>query len=341
MQASRCLKNIDFHVLYNEDCLDTARRLASDSVNLIYVDPPFYTDRIFQRGKYRFDDTWDDVDEYISWLKPKLEEFKRILQKTGSIYIHSDWHISHNIKVLADRIFGRTNFLNEIVWQRQSSHNDASQGSRHFGRIHDSIFIYTMSSDYTWNQQYTPYSESHLKSAYRHVEPESNRRYALGDLTGPGGASKGNPKYEFLGNERYWRYSKQKMKNLLAAGKISHKEGRLPYLKRYLDEMKGKPIQDIWTDIPPEKGKKYRYPTQKPVKLLSRIIKTSSNPGDLIYDPFMGSGTSGVVCSKLSRNWIGSDTSCEACKLAFERLKALGCKVFFEFWANLHICEPV
>ncbi len=341
MRASRYLKTSKYHVLYNEDCLETAQRLSDNFVDLIYTDPPFYTDRLFQRGNYRFDDRWDDVDEYMFWLKPRLQEFKRILKSTGSIYIHCDWHVSHNIKVLADKIFNRSNFLNEIIWKRQSSHNDASQGSRHYGRIHDSIFVYAMSSDYTWNQQYTPYSESYLKSAYRHVDPESNRKYALGDLTGPGGASKGNPKYEFLGAERYWRYSKQKMEKLLASGKISHKKGRLPYLKRYLDEMNGRQLQDIWSDIPPEKGNNYKYPTQKPERLIRRIVKTSSNEGQVLYDPFVGSGTSGVVCSRLSRNWIGSDISCEACNLTFERLQALDCQVFFEPWMNLHVCEPI
>jgi len=156
----------------------------------------------------------------------------------------------------------------------------------------------------------------------------------LGDLTGPGGATKGNARYEFLGVTRYWRYSKEKMFKLFMKERIHYKEGRVPLLKRYLDEMKGRPVQDLWTDIKPVSCGEMQYPTQKPEELLKRIIRTSSNPGQIVFDPFAGSSTSGVVSINLSRYWIGSEISEEACKFSLERLENSGCEV--SYFPNLH-----
>ena len=319
------------YVLFHEDCLETSRRLQSASIDLIYADPPFFSGRSYNTAEYGFDDRWKGLSDYLDWIAPRIKEFKRILKPTGTIYLHCDWHVSHYLKVLADRTFGHTRFLNEIIWQRQSSHNDASQGSRHFGRVHDNILVYTMSRKYVWNQQYVQYDEAYLKRAYRHVEPESGRKYALGDLTAPGGATKNNARYEFAGMERYWRYSQTNMLELLAMGRIVYARGKVPLLKRYLDEMKGKPLQDVWTDIRPVSTSRQNlhYPTQKPESLLTRIISTSSSPGQLIYDPFVGSGSTGAVCFKLSRKWIGSEVSARACRASLNRLAALGCEVVF------------
>jgi len=314
------------YVLFHEDCLQTTRRLSEPSVDLIYVDPPFFSGRSYGTGAHGFDDKWSGLGEYLSWMTPRLIEFRRILKPKGSVYIHCDLHASHYLKVLADSVFGIANFLNQIEWKRQSSHNDVRQGSRHFGRIHDSILLYAASSDYEWNQQYVEYDEEYVRRTYRYVEPETGRRYALGDLTAPGGAAKNNARYEFLGFDRYWRYSRRRMSELLSAGKISHRNARVPRLRRYLDEMHGKPLQDIWSDIKPLSRHELRYPTQKPEELLSRIITTSSNRNQLVYDPFVGSGTSAAVCFKLSRRWIGSEISRHACRITMNRLAALGCK---------------
>lgn len=317
------------YVLFHEDCLETSRRIPDDSIDLIYMDPPFFSGRSYYTCEYRFDDRWKDLSDYLGWITPRLKEFKRILKETATIYIHCDSHVSHYLKVLADSIFARKNFLNEIVWKRQSSHNDVRQGSRHFGRVHDTILVYAISRKYVWNQQYLHYDESYVKRRYRYVEPRSGRRYALGDLTGPGGAAKGNARYNLLGVERYWRYSHSKMLELLAAGRIECKDGEVPRLRRYLDEMAGIPVQDVWTDIKPvlNSRQSIRFPTQKPEALLDRIIRISSNSGHVIYDPFSGSGTSAAVCFKLSRRWIGSETSKRACLATANRLAALGCKV--------------
>jgi DNA modification methylase len=318
--------------LFNEDCLQTARRLPDSSVDLIYLDPPFFSGRDYNTGRIGFGDKWESLAGYLSWMSPRLGEFKRILRNTGTIYIHCDWHASHYIKVLADSILGYSNFLNEIVWKRQSCHNDASQGSRHFGRVHDTILTYARSSNYVWNQQYEPYNDSYVKKAYRFTEQATGRRYALGDLTGPGGASKGNPHYRFLGVERYWRFSRKRMSQLLGQDRIHHVKGRVPLLKRYLDEMRGKPLQDVWTDIEPVANSKQglRFPTQKPEQLLRRIIRTSTNPDQVVYEAFAGSGTGGAASFELSRRWIGSEISVHACHIILNRMRAMNCEIDFE-----------
>jgi DNA modification methylase len=323
--------------LFNEDCLETSKRLANSSIDLIYADPPFFTGRLHSMNGCSFDDVWANPEEYIDWIKPRLKELQRILKPTGSVYIHCDWHISHYLKVLADSIFERNNFVNEIIWKRQTSHNDSKQGSTHFGRIHDTILVYAGSQKYVWNQQYVPYDEIYLERTYKYVEKTTARRYALGDLTGPGGASKGNPLYEFLGVKRYWRFSKVKMVELFSTGKIAHKKGKVPLLKRYLDEMRGKPVQDIWTDIPPNCKKNGRFPTQKPEALLERIIQTSSNIDQVVYEPFSGSASGAVVCHRLSRQWIGSELAKNACSFAVDRLAVEGCdlKLFSNNELNL------
>jgi DNA modification methylase len=317
------------YTLFQEDCLVTARKLPHGVVDLIYADPPLFTGRSFRTGPKGFDDRWNGLPQYLKWAAPRLREFKRILKLSGTLYLHCDWHASHYLKVLADSIFGYTNFINEIVWRRQSSHNDSRQGSRHFGRVHDSILVYTLSADYVWNQQFTKYDEDYLKRSYRYVEKESGRRYALGDVTAPGGAAKRNARYEFEGIERYWRYSKLRMRELREAGRIVCEKDEVPRLKRYLDEMRGKPVQDVWTDIKPVSTSRQNlhFPTQKPEGLLERIIGISSREGQVVYDPFVGSGTCGAVCYQMARKWIGSETSSHACRVALNRLAALGCEV--------------
>jgi len=326
---ARYLEGLGDYCLFHEDCLETSRRLPESSIDLIYADPPFCTGRSHHMHGYEFEDRWSGLREYLDWMTPRLGEFKRILKQTGTLYLHCDWHVSHYLKVLVDTLFGAETFLNEIVWKRQSAHNDARQGSRHFGRVHDSILVYTKSSRYVWNQQYAAYDENYVERAYRYVDPETGRRYALGDLTAPGGAAKRNAHYEFLGVERYWRYGKPRMFELLLMGRIRHAKGKVPLLKRYLDEMPGRPIQDVWTDIGPVSPKSVLYPTQKPEDLLSRIITTSSNENQLVYDPFAGSGTAGAVCFRTSRRWIGSEISQHACRLALNRLISRGCNVSF------------
>ena len=222
------------------------KKLSSNSVNLCYLDPPFFANRIFEakgkRGKiHSFDDTWGgDFDSYLECMKSVLQECHRVLKKTGSLYLHCDWHASHYLKIECDRIFGRKNFRNEIIWRRHNSHNDTKQGCKLFGRVHDVILFFTKSDDYVWNPMYEPYPKEFVEKYYKHVEEETGRKYALGDLSGPGGRSKGNPRYKFMGITRYWRYNEKKMKQLKKEGRIiQRRKGTVPVQKRYLDEMPG------------------------------------------------------------------------------------------------------
>ena len=318
------------------DSYQTLKQLHLDSVDLIYIDPPFFANRVFEVEKksgktISFDDTWsNDIGSYLNYMKKTFIECKRVLKNTGSIYVHCDWHASHYLKITLDEIFGYQNFQNEIVWRRHNSHNDTKQGSKHLGRVHDTILFYSKSKDCTWNPIYQPYPDDYVKKFYRHIEPETGRRYAHGDLSGPGGHSKGNPRYEFLGVTRYWRFSKTNMKKLYSEGKIIQtKPGNVPVMKRYLDDMPGLMLQDVWDDVKSvqvTKTESCDYPTQKPLRLLERIIEISSNPNDVVLDPMCGSGTTLEAAKRLNRKYIGIDKNSDAVKITHKRLQKLNCK---------------
>lgn len=210
------------------------------------------------------------------------------------------------------------------------SHSDAKQGAKRFGSSHDVILFYSKTDAYTWNQLYEPFSQDYVDKFYKNIEPKTGRKYQLDNLVGPGGAAKGNPFYEFLGVKRYWRYSKENMEKLYKEGRIIQvKPGSVPRYKRYLDEMKGVPYQDVWDDIKriAQSGESLGYPTQKPEALLDRMIQTSSNPTDIVLDPFCGCGTAIAVAYKLGRRWVGIDVSPTACKLMAKRMRSLRAKV--------------
>jgi DNA modification methylase len=322
---------VDTRIIYCGDNLDQLARLPDRCVDVIYIDPPFNSNRNYEifwgetKEKRAFDDRHASTAAYVDFMRPRCVELHRVLKDTGSFYYHCDWHASHYVKVMLDQIFEENQFINEVVWKRQSAHNDAKQGSKHFGRVHDSIFLYAKGSGYVFHHQYKPYDPEYVKSFYRHVESGTGRRYRLGDLTAPGGAapSKGNPHYEFLGVTRYWRYSEENMKRLYEQGRIMQsKPGRVPQYKRYLDEGKGTPIGTVWDDIGPVlKTASVGYPTQKPLPLLERIIKTSSDEGDIILDAFCGCGTALEAAEKLGRQWIGIDISPTACQVMAKRLR--------------------
>jgi|SRR5579862_4611804 len=174
--------------------------------------------------------------------------------------------------------------------------------------------------------RYIAYDKKYISKTYRFREKGNGRRFALGDLTAPGGPNKGNPKYEFMGVTRYWRYSKERIKDLLENDRIVQRSpGSVPLLKRYLDEMMGKPAQDVWDDLRLVRGKeKCGYPTQKPQKLLERLIYASTDPGDLVIDPVCGSGSTLVAADRLGRKWLGIDISKQSCSLSVKRLRGLG-----------------
>jgi DNA modification methylase len=351
------------------DNLDVLRRhVASESVDLVYLDPPFnsnanYNVLFAQHGEKAaaqikaFGDTWawdtvaattyqaaveeggavaatlrafrtmlgtSDMLAYLSMMAPRLVELRRVLRSTGSLYLHCDPTASHYLKLLLDSVFGPERFLNEIVWRRSSSiHNDAGQGSRHFGRSHDVILRYAKGSAPTWKQPFTPLSEGYVAASYRYVEPETGRRFRVGPLTGPGGAAKGNPVYEWRGHTRAWRVSRTTMEGLEGEGRLYYSRTGYVGRKLYLDESKGSPVQDVWTDVPALSGshsERLGYPTQKPIALLERIIEASSGYGDVVLDPFCGCGTAVEVAQDLGRRWIGIDITHIAMGLIKHRL---------------------
>src|SRR5450759_1931725 len=202
---------VDTRVIYCGDNLDQLRKLPEACVDLIYIDPPFNSNHNYEvfwgetKEKRSFEERHASTQAYIDYMRPRCVELHRVLKKTGSFYYHCDWHASHYVKVMLDQIFGENNFVNEIIWKRQSAHSDAKQGSKHLGRVHDTIFLYSGGGEYQFKHLYLPYDEDYIEKFYRHIEAETGRRYSLGDITAPGGAapSKGNPFYEFLGVERY------------------------------------------------------------------------------------------------------------------------------------------
>jgi DNA modification methylase len=305
-------------------------------VNLIYIDPPFDTGADFsftasvpeadedgeediaftkqpsliEQKAYR--DTWGrGIDSYLHWLYETAVLLHELLADDGSLVVHLDWYIGPYGRVVLDEVFGPDRFVNQIIWKRQTAHSDAKQGSQHLGRVHDCLYLFSKSDSPIWNQFHTPHDQKYIDSHYSNVEPGTQRRYRLDNLTAPGGATKGNPYYEFLGVTRYWRYSKERMEQLYKEGRVVlPKSGQVPAYKRYLDEMPGLPGQDIWTDINPINSQAIEalgYPTQKPSKLLERIINLLSNEDSLVLDCFVGSGTTAAVAEKLNRRWIACD----------------------------------
>ena len=264
---------------------------------------------------------------YLVMMAPRLVELDRVLKPSGSLYLHCDPTAGHYLKILLDTTFGKESFVNEIVWKRSSAHSDARQGSKHYGRLHDTILLYAKSRSRTWNQLYQQYDEEYVKTFYSNIEPETGRRFQYGDLTGPGGAAKGNPEYEFMGVTRFWRYTKEHMAELQRDGRIAFRpKGQVPRLKRYLDEAKGMPSQSVWTDIRPLinfGSESLGYATQKPEALLERMIQASSNEGDVVLDPFCGCGTAVAAAEKLKRKWMGIDITHLAVALMKNRMRTM------------------
>lgn len=297
-------------------------------LKLIYIDPPFDVGADFSLDieiggetfhkepnlleQIAYRDTWGrGADSFISMLYERLILMRDLLAADGSIYVHMGWGVSHYVRSILDEVFGKDRALNQIIWKRQTAHSDSGQGSEHLGRLHDVILLYSKDSTYTWNMQYGPYSDDYLRTHYKKVEPETGRRYELDNIIGPGGTSKGNPVYEFLGVTRPWRYSRETMERLYGEGRIIQPSlGAVPRYKRYLDEMPGVPVQDLWDDvnsINSQAKEAVGYATQKPEALIERIIRLSSNPDDLVGDFFCGSGTTAAVAERLGRKWIATD----------------------------------
>jgi DNA modification methylase len=356
-------KQSEPNTLYYGDNLDILGRYVDDeSIDLIYLDPPFNSARNYnvlfaeQDGSRAaaqirvFEDTWqwdeaaasayhevveaggavsevlqafrlflgdNDMLAYLSMMAPRLKELRRVLKETGSLYLHCDPTASHYLKLLMDAVFSPANFRNEIIWKRTSAHSDSST----CGNAHDSILLYSKSDDFVWNKQYQTYDADYVNSHYRNVD-ENGRKYRTGDLTATG-LSGGGYEYEWKGVTKLWRCPLETMNELDAKGRIKYtRTGTAEYI-RYLDEMPGVPLQDVWSDISPinsQAGERLGYPTQKPTALLERIIAASSNEGDTVLDPFCGCGTTIAAAQKLKRRWIGIDITHLAINLIRTRL---------------------
>jgi adenine specific DNA methylase Mod len=293
----------------------------------------------------------NDMMAYLTMMAVRLVELQRVLKPTGTLYLHCDPAASHYLKVLLDAIFGAENYRNEISWRRSSAHNDTKQGSKKYGNIRDVIFFYSKSKTWTWNPQYTSYSDSYTASMYRYIDAKSGRRYRKDNLTAA--KAGGDTRYEWrikrptsgewsadLDDEsltpktdweykgilpygkRIWAYSKANMRQHAIEGRIVYsKKSGMPNYKRYLDEMPGVALQNDWDDIMPASGNEsLGYPTQKPLALMERIIRASSNEGDTVLDPFCGCGTTIHGSQKLNRQWAGIDITHLAISLIEKRL---------------------
>ena len=268
----------------------------------------------------------NDMMAYLTHMAVRLVELHRVLKATGSIYLHCDPTASHYLKVLMDAVFGNPNYVNEISWKRTTTKSDFQQGAVNWPRIHDTILYYAKDFEELeiFHQPFGTYDQEYIDAKYGKFDPDG-RRYMLDNLTAPGAGARGHPTYEFLGVTRFWRYGKEKMEQLLAEGRvIQPSPGAVPRYKRYLDEMKGIAIGDTWTDINAINSmaqERLGYPTQKPVALLERILSASSNPGDVVLDPFCGCGTTVHAAEKLGRQWIGIDITHLSISLIEKRLK--------------------
>lgn len=313
-------------------------------VDLIYIDPPFdskaeYKKKITLRGKEvaserttfeekQYTDIWSN-DDYLQFMYERLILLRELLSENGSIYVHCDYHQNHYLRCVLDEVFGRENFLNEIVWKRaETVKGNSGQGSKWFGENTDTIFFYRRSGDHRFNPQFKPYTQEYIDAFYKYFEPETNRQYRLISMTAPGGDGKGNPFYEVMGVSRHWRYSMERMNDLIAKGLVVQtKPGNVPQRKLYLDEGQGVPLQNLWDDIPglaAVDGERTGYPTQKPEVLLERIIKISTDVDDLVFDCFMGSGTTQEAAMRLGRRFIGADINLGAIQTTSKRLIEVG-----------------
>ncbi|MEI8133693.1 MAG: site-specific DNA-methyltransferase [bacterium] len=266
---------------------------------------------------------------YLVSMTLRVAEIYRVLKPTGSFYFHCDPTASHYLKLVIDTIFcsRKGEFLNEIIWKRaETVKGNFGQGSHRYDGNTDTIFFYSKTTEQNiFHQEFAEYSEDYISQFYKFVEPETGRRYRLISMIGPGGAAKGNPQYEVMGVTRFWRYSKKKMEEFIQQGLVVQTNpGTVPSKKLYLDDGKGVAIQSLWDDIPAlhaTASERLGYPTQKPEALLERIIKASTNEGDLVLDAYCGCGTTIAVAQHLNREWIGIDITYQSISLMLKRLE--------------------
>lgn len=263
------------------DCLERIKELDSDSIDLVYMDPPFFTQKIQKLSsnegiEFVFDDSWNSIEEYLEYISTRIRECKRVLKKTGSIFVHCDRNASHYIKIELDKIFGNNNFQSEIIW----TYKRWSNSKKGLLNNHQVIFFYSKSRDFKFNKMYTDYSET--------TNVDQILQDRVRDKQGKS------------------RYKKDENGNVVMS-----------------QDKKGVPLSDVW-EIPylnPKAKERVGYPTQKPIILLERIIRLVTQEGDIVLDPFAGSGTTLVAAKILNRNFYGIDKTEDAVNLSRTRLK--------------------
>lgn len=348
-------------LIYGDNLLAMAALLAGDAergslrnkIDFIYIDPPFdskadYRTKItlpdteIQQSpsileQFAYSDTWaDGTASYLQMITPRLVLIRELLSDVGSLYIHIDRSVGPYVKIIADEVFGRYNFENEIVWRRTTSRG----GSEYYNHVHDNILFYTRSGCGIWNQQHTPYTSEYLDGQFRKVDAEG-RRYRESPLTAPGrrDGDSGKPwrgvDPNQMGKGRHWAVPgflrhlisaeaqcnvQRSLDELESQGRIvwaRDGEGR-PNVVQYTDDLPGVEIQSIWTDIGLEAGPE--YDTRKPERLIERLMLSSSNKDSIVADFFIGSGTTAAVAERLGRRWIASDLGKPACMITRKRL---------------------
>jgi len=366
--------------LYFGDNLFVLRdEIKSESVDLVYLDPPFNSKRdynlLFKTPKGHdsdaqiaaFEDSWHwgeqaerefaellhqgntDVSEmiqslrrflnesdmmaYLVMMANRLVELHRVLKSSGSLYLHCDPTASHYLKIVLDTVFGAVNFQNEIIWKRSAAHG----GAVSYNDIHDVILYYSKSEKPTWNSPRAPFDESYLESHYSNID-ENGRRYQLVSAHGAGDGvpRKFGDKVIAPPAGRHWM-SQEHIDKMTAEGRVVFTKSGMPRYKRYLDESDGVPLGSVWDDIFPinsQAAERLGYPTQKPLVLLERIIKASSNEGDVVLDPFCGCGTAVHAAQTLKREWIGIDITHLAISLIEKRMKDAFPNISFEIYGT-------
>ncbi len=352
--------NFKNRTIWTGDNLDIMRGMNSESVDLIYLDPPFNSNRTYsapvgsKAAGAAFKDSWSLSDLDVAWMGiiadkhpgmykvleasgvahgkgmqsylcmmgVRILEMHRLLKPAGSIYLHCDPTASHYLKLLMDAVFGQENFRSEITWRRTNAKGLAFKS---YPNNADFLLYYSKAESFTWNRPFRSHDPTYLKKFYRHVDPKTGRRYLLDNLANPN-SDRPNLTYEFLGVTRVWRWTRKRMQKAYEQGLVvQQRPGAVPRLKRYLDEMKGAPVDTIWDDVKPvqaQSGERIGYPTQKPLVLLNRIIQASSDINDMVMDPFCGCATTCVSADKLNRQWVGIDISHKASELVNMRLQS-------------------
>jgi len=314
-------------------------------VDLVYIDPPFdsgadYVRRVQLRGasgsarldgesytlgeQIQYTDIWAN-DTYLQFMYERLLLLKELLSSTGSLWLHVDVHRTHQLRNLLDEVFGAESVRNEIIWQRFNYRADGKK----FGTVHDTLYLVTKSDSYTFEKPYVELKASYVKSHFR--PDEEGRLYRLDNFTAPAHGKTGKPMV--FGDAEIgppagamWRYAQEGIMRLWNEGRIVISDGGIPQMKRYLDELQGQAVHSLWTDISPinsQSEERLDFPTQKPESLLERVIATSSMPGDVVLDCFIGSGTTAAVAQKLGRRWIGADINKGAIQTTMKRLAAV------------------